>query len=152
MTSISPPPLYEPVVEKSDDPAINTHIATPAWALFFNSIFTGDTGTDWTPTFQNLGSTGTPTFSGRHYRIGRSLSYFRIVITPATNTTSVSGTTYCDNFPLTMRGDGVCFSVDPAAGVGGSIGVCQESNNRIYTPSWTSVTNPVIIIGMVEAR
>jgi len=145
MSNTTAPPLYEPVVDQG-------RVATPAWTLFFNSIFTGDTGTEWTPTFQNLGATGTPTLTGKYYKISSNLVYFRIDITPATNTTSTAGTTYVDNFPLTMRGDGFNLSIAPTSGTGGTIGANVASSNRIYTPSWTNLTIPVIILGMVEAQ
>lgn len=145
MSTIKPPPLYDPVIEENG-------IASGTWTLFFNSIFTGDTGTDWTPEFVNLGSTGTPTITGRYYRISRNLVYFRIVVTPATDTSSVAGLTYVQNFPLQMRGDGACFSLAPSSGTGGSIGVAAASSGRIFTPVWTSVTVPVIVVGMVEAQ
>ena len=143
--SISPPPLYEPVVDQDG-------IANGSWTLFFNSIFTGDNGTDWTPSFVNLGSTGTPTITGRYYQISGNLVYFRIVVTPATNTTSTAGTTYVENFPLNIRGDGACFSLNPSSGVGGTIGVVAAASGRIFTPSWTAVTVPVIVVGIVEAQ
>jgi hypothetical protein len=120
------------------------------WLKFFNQTFNGDAGDTWTPTFVSLGSTGTPTITGRYYRISRYLLYFNILVTPSTNTTSTAGTTYVDNLPITPFNNGVCMSV--SNDLGGALGMVNSSNNRIYTPAWTNVTTPVNIIGIVEAR
>lgn len=146
MTSVTPPPIGHQISDSS-------LFTTPEWTLFFNSIFVGDTGTEWTPNFINLTETGgSATITGRYYQISRNLAYFRIVISPETSTSSVAGTTYCDNFPLNMRGDGFNVSVAPASGTGGAIGVNAADSGRIFTPQWTNITIPVIILGMVEAQ
>lgn len=124
--------------------------ATLPWILFFNNIWNGDTGQDWTPTFISMGSTGTPTYTGRIYRIGQRLAYFTITVTPATDTTSTAGTTYCDNFPMTLSANGTCLAASGV--VGSSGGMCLASSNRIYVPGWTAITIPVTIAGLVEAR
>jgi len=145
MSKITAPPLYEAMVDNSNAPM-------PAWTIFFNRLFTGDTGTDWTPTFTGLTETGTPTITGKYYAISKSLIYFRVVVTPATDTSSVAGTTYINNFPLSMRNHGLCGAALPAAGLGGTLGVCDYLSGRIYTPVWTLANVPVIVIGMVEAQ
>lgn len=143
MTGITPPPLYDPVVDQSG-------VASVSWTLFFNKLFQGDTGTEWTPTFQNLTVSGTPEITGRYYRINRNIVYFRVTIVPETSTSSTAGTTYIDNFPLSLRGDGICFSV--TSGVGSIAGHVDLASGRIFTPSWTTVPNTISIIGMVEAQ
>lgn len=143
MTKRTPPPLYEKVTDES-------RIATIPWTLFFNSMYNGDTGTSWTPTFVSLTSVGTPTFTGKYYKISQNLVYFTITVTPATNTSSVSGTTYVDNFPLDIFGHGACLAV--GSNTGTSAGMCNASTKRIYTPTWTTVAVPVTVVGMVEAR
>lgn len=142
MTSVTPPPLYDPVVDESG-------VASVSWTLFFNKLFQGDTGTDWTPNFQNLTVSGTPTITGRYYRINRNIVYFRVTIVPATSTKSTAGTTYIDNFPLSLRGDGICFAV--TSGLGSGSGHVNAASGRIFTPSWTSPAT-ISIIGMVEAQ
>ena len=140
----APPPTSDILTESDGFPR-------PSWTLFFNSLYEGDSGTEWEPTFQNLGTTGAPTISGRFYRLGGlNLIFFRITIIPATNTTSTAGTTYCDNFPVSIREDGVCMSV--SGNLGGALGHVVAVNNRIYTPAWSTITDPVTIIGMAEAR
>lgn len=141
--NISPPPINDFVIDQEGK-------ANLSWILFFNSLYEGDTGEEWTPTAVSLGSVGTPTLTGRYYRIGRRLAYFRIVITPATSTTSTAATTYIDNFPLTMAGDGICFAV--SGGTGTNSGHCVSANNRIFLPAWSAVTLPISIIGMAEVR
>lgn len=142
MTTL-PPPTRNPLTE-SDGITL-----TMPWLLFFNQTYNGDAGTNWTPTFTSLTTSGTPTITGRYYKISQYLCYFNILITPGTNTSSIAGTTYCDNFPLTMASNGVCMSV--ANNLGGGLGMAVASSNRIYTPTWTTVTTPINILGIVEA-
>ena len=87
--------------------------------------------------------------SGKYFRISGKLIYFNVVITPATNTSSVAGTTYINNFPLTIAADGACHAV--AGNTGSTAGMAVASTNRIYTPDWTLVTNPVTVTGFLEA-
>lgn len=142
MTTIKEPPIYELLAETDGK-------ARLPWILFFNSLFTGDTGTAWTPTFTNLTITGTPTITGKVYKIGQSLAYFSVRIVPATNTTAVAGTTYINNFPLTLKADGACLAVSGL--LGSSAGMCDSATNRIYVPVWTTVTVPLTVVGFVEA-
>lgn len=142
MTTVKAAPIYEPVIEEDGK-------ARLPWILFFNSIFTGDTGTVWTPTFTNLTITGTPTITGKIYKIGQSLAYFSVRIVPATDTASVAGTTYINNFPLTLKADGACLAVSGL--LGSNAGMCDSATNRIYVPVWTAVTVPLTVVGIVEA-
>lgn len=140
----SPPPINEVLQEDNGFPRV-------PWTLFFNNIYEGDAGTEWSPSFQNLTSVGTPTITGRYYRLGGlNLTYFRITISPDTNTSATAGTTYCDNFPVSINQDGVCFSV--SGNTGGALGHVVALTNRIYVPAWTTVSNDVTIIGVAEAR
>lgn len=143
MSTINPPPIYEPLAEDDGKPRL-------PWILFFNNVFTGDTGTDWTPTFTNLTAVGTaPTITGKLYRIGRTLAYFSVRIVPGTNTSAVAGTTYIDNFPLVLAADGGCLAVSGL--LGSASGMCDSATNRIYVPAWSAVTVPLTVVGMVEA-
>ncbi len=123
---------------------------TIPWLNFFQGLYNGDTGTEWTPTFVGLAETGTATFTGRIYRIGQRLAYFTITVTPATDTTSTAGVTYCDNFPMTLSANGTCLASSGV--IGSSGGMCLASSNRIYTPAWAAFTTPVTVAGLVEAR
>lgn len=147
MTSITEPPIYEPLSRDKEQPA---GVASLPWILFFNSLFNGDTGTDWVASFSNLTVVGTaPTITGKTYRLGRSLVYFRVTITPGTNTSSTAGTTYINNFPFIMTGDGTCIAVSGL--LGSNPGMCDRASNKIYVPGWSAVTVPLSIIGLVEA-
>lgn len=141
MTAL-PPPTRNPLTEQNG-------VLTMPWLLFFNQVFNGDAGTDWTPTFTGLTISGTPTIAGRYYQISQYLCYFNILVTPGTNTSSVAGTTYIDNFPLTMNSNGFCLSL--SNNLGGGLGMAVAASNRIYTPTWTTVTTPINIVGIVEA-
>ena len=138
----SPPPIYDQVIEQDGKPKLS-------WISFFDQIYKGDAGTSWTPTFTSMGATGTPTYTGKYISLSSYLIYFSITVTPATNTSSTASTTYCDNFPLNVKNDGLCAAVGGSVGVG--LGIVQASTNRIYTPTWTNVTVPVNIVGLVEA-
>jgi hypothetical protein len=142
MSSVRPAPIYDPIADEDAK-------ASRSWILFFNGLFEGDTGTAWTPTFVNLTQTGTPTIAGYYYRVTRRLVYFRIDITPATDTSAVAGSTYIDNFPLTFSNNGICFAV--TGNLGDGPGMVASATNRIYVPAWTTVTVPLTVIGICEA-
>lgn len=142
--SLEPPPINEILAEQNGLPKI-------PWILFFNELFEGDAGTSWTPTFVSLGSTGSPTITGRYYRINQNMCMFFVTITPATDTSSVAATTYISNFPLQFSIDSVCFA-GTGSGAVQAIGGIRASDNRVYTPAWTSVTTPLTIIGFGIAR
>lgn len=141
MSSVRPPPTTQPMVDKDG-------VVTLPWLSHFFGSYQGDVGASWTPTFTSLTETGTPTITGRYYRISRRLVYFSVLIVPGTNTSAVAGTTYINNFPLTFTGDGIVFAVSGALGDGP--GHIVASSNRIYVPAWTSVTVPLTVIGMGE--
>lgn len=142
--SLEPPPINEILAEQNGLPKI-------PWILFFNELFEGDAGTTWTPTFVSLGSTGSPTLTGRYYRINQNMCMFFVTITPATDTSSVAATTYISNFPLRFSIDSVCFA-GTGSGAVQAIGGIRASDNRVYTPAWTSVTTPLTVIGFGIAR
>lgn len=149
MSSIKPPPIYEPLITVNKDTGqVENAIPSLSWILFFNSLFRGDAGTEWTPTFSNLTQVGTPTITGFYYKVG-SLVYFRVKIVPATSTSSTAGTTFINNFPLVMQGDGACADVSGL--LGGTLGMCDQASNNIYVPGWSAVTVPLSIVGIVEA-
>ncbi len=138
------PPTYQPVVDESG-------IVDLKWMIFFNSLFTGDPGQGgWTPTFTSLAQTGTPTISGKTFQLSQSLVMFSVTVTPATDTTSTAGTTYINNFPFVAQSDGICFAV--SGNLGSAAGMVAASSNRIYVPAWTTVTVPLTIFGIVEAK
>ena len=135
------PPKTEPVVDKDK-------FMTLPWLVWGDQVSDGDAGTEWTPTFTGLTESGTATKTGVYYRLSKKLVYYRIVITPGTNTSAVNGTTYCNNFPLVMKANGANVSiVDYTAAVSGS----TASNNRINVATWTTVTTPVTIVGIADA-
>lgn len=124
-------------------------VTTLPWLSFFDAVASGDGGTTWTPTFTGLTEVGTATKTGRYYQISRSLVYFRIVITPATNTSATAGTTYCDNFPLNITAAGAAMSL---SGATAALAGVTSSPKRIYTGSWSLLTTPVTITGLIEAN
>lgn len=137
------PPKTEPLVDKKDS------FATLNWLVFFDQLADGDSGTTWTPTFVGLTEVGTATKTGVYYRISKKLVYYRIVITPGTNTSATNGTTYCDNFPLTMTANGANVS---CSGFTAAVSGTTSSDKRIYTGTWTNITTAITIVGIVEVQ
>ena len=135
------PPKSEPLID-------DNQVATLVWQSFFDSIASGDAGTTFTPTFTGLTEVGTATKTGVYYRLSAKLVYFALTITPATNTSSVLGTTYCDTFPLTFKNNSSSMSI---SGFTASPAGIEQSTNRIYTATWTNITNPITITGFAEA-
>ena len=145
MSGIDAPPINELLAEKE------TGLAKLPWILFFNSLFEGDVGETWSPSFVNLTEVGgSPTYEARYYRINQTFCFFYITLTPVTNTSAVAGTTYIDNFPLTFQHDSACWVV--AGGTGTIAGHIVSATNRIYVPAWSAVTIPLTIVGIGAAR
>jgi hypothetical protein len=143
--TLAAPPVQQPLMDQGG----GTNIL---WVLFFNSIFNGDAGVAWIPTAASLtSSSGVPTIAGRVYKISNYLTFFRFTIVPASGetTSSTAGTTYITNFPYVMSGDGVCADVSNK--LGGTLGMCEQATNKIWLPAWTTISNPVSVIGIVEA-
>ena len=143
--TVEAPPIIHPIIEGGEQ------TVDLKWAVFFNQLFEGDAGTEWGPTFVSLGTSGTPTIAGRYYRIGQNLVWFHIRIVPGTNTSSTAATTYCDNFPLNFVQDSVCLA-GTGSGAAQAIGGIRAADNRIYTPAWSSVSDPVTVVGFGEAQ
>lgn len=141
--TIDAPPIYQQLGDEGGK-------ATIPWVLFFNGVYEGDAGNDWTPTFQNLTQVGTPTITGRYYQINQNMCYFWIRVVPGTSTTSTAGTTYINNFPITFAQDGACLAVSGL--LGANAGMIDAATNRIYPPGWSAVTVPVTIVGINVAR
>ncbi len=146
MSIFNEPPTFNAVVDQGLK-------ATYLWALWANNVAYGDAGTGWTPAFTGLTSAGgTPTITGVYYLISNSLVYFRVIITPASGgtTTSVAGTTYMNNFPLTVLAPAGFSTI--AGNASAALGTTNASNNNFYTPAWTALTGQVILSGIVEAQ
>ena len=140
MSRILLPPKTEPLIDDDKFTTLN-------WLSFFDGLANGDTGTTWTPTFIGLTETGTATKTGVYYRLTNKLAYFRIVITPATDTTAVLGTTYCNNFPLNITAQGMVNTISSfTAATSGA----TSADKRIYTAAWAAITTPITITGMLE--
>lgn len=147
MTTQEPPTQTPMITDDSGIPSLQ-------WLLFFNQCFTGDAGTVWTP--QLVGATitgaGVPVTSGRLYRISQYLAFFVVRIIPQSgqSISGVAGSYGISGFPLQMQGDGVCVSA--SGNLGAASGMCNAAQNLIYPPALTSVTAPIVIMGIVEAE
>jgi len=148
MSNYNPAPIQTPVTDTDIVTKRNNGICTLPWVSFFNSLFTGDTGTSWTPTATNLTIVGAaPTITGVYYRSGQFID-FRIRIVPGTNTSSTAGTTYF-SVPFNINADGANTIVSGL--LGGGNGMCDSATDRIYPPAWSTVTIPLTIVGRVLA-
>lgn len=137
------PPNTEPMVDADKN-------VTLPWQAYFESTSEGDPGNVWAPTFQGLSSTGpAPTFGGTYYYLSQKLAYFHIVITPGSggDTSAVAGTTYCDNFPLSLAVDSASTTI---GGTGAAVGAISASAKQIYTATWTNAAGNITIVGIVE--
>lgn len=144
--SLSPPPTEQPIITDQSG------LMDFRWSVFFNGLFNGDAGTTWIPTFINLTEVGgVPTVSGIVYQLSQYLTIFFATLTPPPggSTSGTAGTTAINNFPFTCNGNGVCFAVSGL--LGDTSGMVDQASNFIYPPSWTTVTVPLTIIGIVEA-
>lgn len=142
MSGITPIPTKAQMV--SEDGMI-----TLPWALFFSSVYEGDTSTSWTPSIVNLTTVGSATITGRYYLVIRRVVVFFVTITTTGTTASTSGSTYISNLPIPPYSDGGCFVV--TNGTGG-VGHVIASNNRVYLPTWAATANQVSIIGVYEVQ
>lgn len=137
----SPAPITQSIVDEDGLPTL-------PWTIFFNQRYEGDSGTSWTPEFVSL--TGNlSSLTGTYYQISQHLTLFTINIEPDGNTSTTSGTTYIEGFPLTFNNDG--FNTVVSGTAGGAIGMNVASTGRIYPPAWTNVSLPLTIIGIAEA-
>lgn len=141
---IEPPPSIHPLLEGQP------YNADLKWIIFFNDLYNGDIGTTWTPTFVNLSQTGTATITGRYYQVSQYLTFFNIQIVPATDTSSTAASTYCNNFPLRFSSNSICLA-STGTGAVQAVGGINSSDNGIYTPTWTSLSSTINVIGFGEA-
>lgn len=148
MSNRNPPPIYQQLVTGTGQDETPWKASLP-WITFFSQIYQGDTGQAWIPEFVGLTSTGTPTFSGTYYRLTQQFALYEVVITPATNTSSVAGTTYLSNFPLNIQFPWAGWAVSTDGNA--ALGTTNASNERIYTPTWTNITTPIYLSGIVRA-
>ncbi|MCF0075441.1 hypothetical protein LZD49_33490 [Dyadobacter sp. CY261] len=146
MTKLSAPPITQPILED-----LEGQLPSLPWILFFNNIYTGDQGQNWTPNFVNLTQTAPPTITGKFYQLSSKIAYYSVTITPTPgqSTSSTAGTTYIDNFPLKAQASGANMIVSGL--LGGNVGQFDVDTNRIYPAGWSAVTVPLTIVGLVEA-
>lgn len=142
-------PTYQQIVSVDEQLPEAKGRSTLPWILFFNNIVSGSVGVPWVPTFVGLTEVGLAVKSGIYFVVSNALAYFRIIITPVTSTSSTAGSTYVDNFPLTIVAPATFGTIVGNADAG--LGTTNASNNRLYTPTWTTITGAVILSGFVEA-
>jgi len=143
--TVNAPPLDQQILDQAGQ-------TVPEWLLWYDAIWRGDAGTDWAPTFVNLTENGgSASITGRYFRLSRYWVLFTVSVAlgTATDTSATAGSTYINNFPLDVNGDGPVFAVSNGTGTGS--GHVEAATDRIYVPAWTSVTTPLTLIGLAEA-
>lgn len=152
MTYRLPAPAYSEVIEKDGK------MKRP-WLEFLNGLWVGDTGTPdsgssaWVPKFTGLTETGgSAVITGKVFKLSQQIAYFWVRIVPVTDTSSVLGTTYVNNIPLDIISYGSCTAVVENITGGAGVGIAEVNNNRIYTPTWTTIAAPITISGTIEAK
>lgn len=133
-----------------DSPVLDGNVFSLYWKKWFSSLWEGDVGKQWTPTYTSLTESGTATHTGTYYRLSKRLYYFRVLITPATNTSSTAGTTFLNNFPLTINANGSFLAINNTTKTRIDAGAIIAGSG-FYPPSWTTITAPITLCGMVEA-
>jgi hypothetical protein len=131
-----------PIIEKMID---DSGKARPLWIEYFANLNDGDVGTTWTPAITGLTSTGTPSISGVYYQ-NAGFTDWVVKIVPATDTSSVAGTTYID-IPFSVVADSPLFAI---TGNNSASGAVNAAARRAYLPAWTAITSPVTISGRVK--
>lgn len=147
MTANTPPPTTQPAFDDPTNPVFNI-----LWLLFFNQLYQGDQGQEWSPLISDLTvAGGTPIIEGAVYQLSTTICVFFITITPASggSTTCTAGTTRITNFPLEFQNNGACWAVSGLLGT--NAGMCNQLDNNIYPPSWNAVTVPLTIVGFGPA-
>lgn len=134
--------LLAPIAEKLLD---DSGKLRPAWVTYFSGLNQGDVGTTWNPTIVNLTSVGTPTITGVYYQ-NNGFTDFAVKIVPATNTSSVLGSTTIA-VPFSATADVV---VNVVSGTGVALGVLTASSKTIFLPTWSLITVPLTITGRVK--
>lgn len=118
------------------------------WLLFLQNLLNGDPGTAFSPRIVGLNNTGgAPTVTGVYYENGGFIDFY-IRITPITNTSSVSGTTYVE-LPFQPTSDCPCFATTSN---NTALGGVVASTARAYTPTWSNITDPVTVSGRVPMQ
>jgi hypothetical protein len=141
MTQPVLPPRTEELIDEDK-------FATLNWTAFFESVAAGDAGSTWTPTFTGLTEVGgAATITGAYYRLSAKLVFIKIVITPVTNTSATLGTTFCNNFPLTIRGSNAVTTVS-----GFTASTAGANSTGIYAATWSAITTAVTLTGIIEAN
>ena len=115
--------------------------ATGAWTVLPTPV----SSCTWTPVAHSFTQAGGNATLAATCTIVGGVTYFNMVITPVTSTTSVLGTTYF-TLPSSMSASHVSCSASDgfSTAIGGG---CYMYSNILLTPAWTADTNPVTVSG-----
>lgn len=140
-------PINARMIEDSDAEKKGAGYGKPRlpWIRWFQDLQQGDRGNGFVPIISGLGGVGTPVVAGAFYS-NMGWTDFWIEIIPGTSTSSVAGVTYFE-LPVDVKVGAPNFATSGAVLIGA--GAIDAGTNRIYTPAWTGVTQPITITGRV---
>lgn len=142
MTALETPPLRTPIQQADGKFA-------GIWQKWFERLWYNSAAVPqvFEPMFTGL--TGSATITGTYTKMG-GLMFFDILITPDTTTSSVLGTTFINNLPLQGASFGSLTAINTFSRVVLGTGQVDLNTNSAWTPTWTTVANPISINGFVQ--
>lgn len=100
----------------------------------------------YTPVATNLTEVGgAATITGFYTKKGNEV-YFQITVTPVTNTSATANSTYFTS-PFGVLRASTCQAVGLNSTTSLGVGRIDDTNERIYVPSWTTEVGQVVITG-----
>jgi len=96
------------------------------------------------PVFTNLVTTGSPIFSGKYIRMGKTIRFVVLIDDNGGTTSSTAGSTYFTGLPTGVASAGTLAAVD--GGIN-DLGNGQVSTIYAFTPSWSANGNTITISG-----
>lgn len=98
----------------------------------------------FTPVFTNLVTTGSPLYSGKYIRIGKTIRFVVVIDDNGGTTASTAGSTYFTGLPTAVSAGGGLSAVDGAIA---DLGNGVVSTIYAYTPTWGANGNQITISG-----
>jgi len=115
----------------------------------YTDLLSLDRWNSWTVVFGSLTVVGTPTYTGRYRKIGRSIQ-FQVRLVATTSIASVAGTDYL-TLPVSSKGlTGLAYMTNQTTNI--AVGECHvdAANSRCYLPTQGASSNTFNIVGWYE--
>lgn len=98
----------------------------------------------FTPAFTNLVTTGSPIYTGKYIRLGKTVRFVVVIDDNGGTTASTAGSTYFTGLPTAATNGGGFNAVDSAIA---DLGNGLVSTIYAYTPTWSANGNIITISG-----